>query len=140
MNLILSSERVFYDLIEVLDCHTIKENLVPNTNHLKVHDWNNHIVIREWNSIASNYNISIRWSSTESSHCLDSENQRNDQHILSRTNSTAFRSMPKEIFHSCHWYRSNCKTIDARIRSYRHSNESIWHKYRNKFIRLDNRH
>ncbi len=37
LNLILSSERVYHDLNEALNCYTVNKN------------WNNHIIIREWN-------------------------------------------------------------------------------------------
>jgi len=37
LNLILSSERIYYDLNEVLDCEKVN------------HTWNNHIIVREWN-------------------------------------------------------------------------------------------
>ncbi|CAF1316461.1 unnamed protein product [Rotaria sordida] len=50
-NLILSSERVYYDLIEVLDCQQVKDNKVANINNIKLHDWNNNIIIREWNNL-----------------------------------------------------------------------------------------
>ena len=45
LNLLLSSERVYYDLNEVLDCEKMKDN---KTNVIKLHDWNNHIVLRQW--------------------------------------------------------------------------------------------
>ncbi|CAF1377782.1 unnamed protein product [Rotaria sordida] len=51
LNLILSSERVYYDLIEVLDCQQVKDNKVANINNIKLHDWNNNIIIREWNDL-----------------------------------------------------------------------------------------
>ncbi|CAF2653720.1 unnamed protein product [Rotaria sp. Silwood2] len=51
LNLILSSERVYYDLIEVLDCQQLKDNKVANINNIKLHDWNNNIIIREWNDL-----------------------------------------------------------------------------------------
>jgi hypothetical protein len=51
LNLILSSERVFYDLIEVLDCEQVKDNKVPNMNNITLHNWNNNIIIREWNDL-----------------------------------------------------------------------------------------
>jgi len=38
LNLILSSERIYHDLNEVLDCYKVNSN------------WNNHIIIREWNN------------------------------------------------------------------------------------------
>ena len=47
LNLILSSERVFIDLLDALACHKVKDNKVTN---IKLHDWNNNIIIREWNS------------------------------------------------------------------------------------------
>ncbi|UJR17094.1 hypothetical protein I4U23_003991 [Adineta vaga] len=49
LNLILTSERIYYDLIEILDCQQVKENQIENINHIKVFDWNNHMIIREWN-------------------------------------------------------------------------------------------
>ena len=51
LNRILTSERVYYDLIEVLDCQQVKENKVDNINHIKVFEWNNHILIRQWNDL-----------------------------------------------------------------------------------------
>ena len=48
LNLILTSERVYYDLIEVLDCEQVKENKV---NNIKLYDWNNNIIIRQWNDL-----------------------------------------------------------------------------------------
>ncbi|CAF3559720.1 unnamed protein product [Rotaria sp. Silwood1] len=51
LNLILSSERVYYDLREVLDCQQVKDNKVANINNIKLHDWNNNIIIREWNDL-----------------------------------------------------------------------------------------
>ncbi|CAF0783956.1 unnamed protein product [Adineta steineri] len=44
LNLILTSERVYYDLLEILDCEQVQD---PN---MKVYDWNNHIIIRRWNN------------------------------------------------------------------------------------------
>jgi hypothetical protein len=51
LNLILSSKRVYYDLIEVLDCQQVKENKVDDINDIKLHDWNNNIIIRQWNDL-----------------------------------------------------------------------------------------
>ena len=51
LNLILSSERVYYDLIAVLDCQQVKDNKVVNINNIKLHDWDNNIIIREWNDL-----------------------------------------------------------------------------------------
>jgi hypothetical protein len=50
LNVILSSERVFMDLLSALDCQKVQDNKVFNINNLKLHDWNNHIIIREWNN------------------------------------------------------------------------------------------
>ncbi|CAF1126705.1 unnamed protein product [Adineta ricciae] len=49
LNLIFTSERIYHDLIEILDCHEVKENQVENVNHTKVFDWDNHLIIRQWN-------------------------------------------------------------------------------------------
>ena len=48
LNLILTSERVYYDLIEVLDCQQVKEKKIANKNNIKIYDWNNNIIIRQW--------------------------------------------------------------------------------------------
>ena len=49
LNLILSSERVYIDLSSVLDCQRVKENPTVNVNNIKLHDWNQNIIIRQWN-------------------------------------------------------------------------------------------
>ena len=46
LSLILSSERVFVDLLEALDCQEAKEFIDHSVQH---HQWNEHIVIRQWN-------------------------------------------------------------------------------------------
>ena len=51
LNLILTSERVHYDLREVLDCQQAKDNHAANINNRKVYDWSNHIIIRQWNDL-----------------------------------------------------------------------------------------
>ena len=51
LNLILSSKRVYDDLKEILDCQQVKDNKVDNINNIKVHDWNNNIIIRQWNDL-----------------------------------------------------------------------------------------
>jgi hypothetical protein len=51
LNLILSSERVFIDLLNALDCQHVQDNKVLNINNIKLHDWNNNIIIREWNNL-----------------------------------------------------------------------------------------
>ena len=50
MNLILSSERVFIDLLRALDCQHVLDNVANNTHHIKLYDWNDSIIIRQWNS------------------------------------------------------------------------------------------
>jgi hypothetical protein len=40
LHLILSSERVYQDLIEILDCQQVKDNKVAKINNIKLHDWN----------------------------------------------------------------------------------------------------
>ncbi|CAF4026993.1 unnamed protein product [Rotaria sordida] len=49
LNIILSSERVFIDLLEALDCQQVQDNKIVNINNIKLHDWNTNIIIREWN-------------------------------------------------------------------------------------------
>lgn len=49
LNLILSSERVYYDLNAVLDCQKVKDEQITNTNNIELYDWNNHIIVRQWN-------------------------------------------------------------------------------------------
>lgn len=44
--LILSSERVFMDLLEALDCHEARDII---SNSVENHEWNNHIILRQWN-------------------------------------------------------------------------------------------
>lgn len=56
LNLLLSSERVYYDLIEVLDCEKMKENQIENKTNIKLHDWNNHIILRQWNFVVLSIN------------------------------------------------------------------------------------
>ncbi|CAF3734952.1 unnamed protein product [Rotaria sp. Silwood1] len=50
LNLILSSERIFIDLLEALDCQQVLDNHITNMNNIKLHDWNTNIIIREWNN------------------------------------------------------------------------------------------
>lgn len=49
LNLILSSERIYHDLIEILDCQQVREHRVDNTHQRETFDWNNHLIIRRWN-------------------------------------------------------------------------------------------
>jgi hypothetical protein len=51
LNIILSSERIFIDLLAALDCQEVQDNKLTNTNNIKLHDWNNNIIIREWNHL-----------------------------------------------------------------------------------------
>ncbi|CAF1454101.1 unnamed protein product [Didymodactylos carnosus] len=51
LNLILTSERIFIDLLRALDCQQVQNNKDINTNNIKLHDWSNNIIIREWNSL-----------------------------------------------------------------------------------------
>ena len=51
LNIILSSERVFIDLLNALSCQQVYDNEVPNTSNIKLHAWNNNIIAREWNSL-----------------------------------------------------------------------------------------
>ncbi|CAF3197692.1 unnamed protein product [Rotaria sp. Silwood2] len=51
LNLILSSERVFIDLLAALDCQDVKDNQLLNTKNIVLPEWNNNIIIREWNHL-----------------------------------------------------------------------------------------
>ena len=51
LNLILSSERVFIDLLEALDCQHVADNIEMNSAGVQLHDWNNNIVVRQWDSL-----------------------------------------------------------------------------------------
>ncbi|CAF1391004.1 unnamed protein product [Adineta steineri] len=50
LNLILSSERIFLDLLDALYCQEVQDKKNINLNNIKLHDWNNSIIIREWNN------------------------------------------------------------------------------------------
>ncbi|CAM2712487.1 unnamed protein product [Rotaria socialis] len=51
LNLILSSERIFIDLLEALDCQVVHDNKTININNRKLYDWSTKIIIREWNNL-----------------------------------------------------------------------------------------
>ncbi|CAF2143705.1 unnamed protein product [Rotaria magnacalcarata] len=51
LNLILSSERVFIDLLEALDCQDAHDNKTININNRNLYDWSTKIIIREWNNL-----------------------------------------------------------------------------------------
>ncbi|CAF3808939.1 unnamed protein product [Rotaria sp. Silwood1] len=50
LNLILSSARVYHDLIQALDCQKVMDNKIANINNIELHNWNNNIIVREWNN------------------------------------------------------------------------------------------
>jgi D123 len=51
LNLILSSERVFIDLLEALDCQQVADHTEMNSAGIQLHDWNNNIIVRQWDSL-----------------------------------------------------------------------------------------
>ena len=51
LNLILSSERVFIDLLDALDCQYVADNTGINSAGVQLHDWNNNIIVRQWDCL-----------------------------------------------------------------------------------------
>lgn len=51
LNLILSSERVFGDLLEALICQQGQDDNLPNKDNIELYDWSTKIMAREWNNL-----------------------------------------------------------------------------------------